>query len=123
MSTDVSATCHVDCWLNVKHERKCAPALKQFVERARWPAVAWETPVRDQERGLYHVQGSFKVSAASRSAVIVAVLEDLTRVTNHCVVGGPRYESDGSWEFSASADGRQLEMQQFRMLSVTLSGT
>lgn len=118
----MSTTVRLVCWLDVKAERKIGKALARLEDGTGWDGVAWDSPQRDGGRGLFRVTGSFASTARGPADALYELLVSLRGVTNHCTVSGPRFGSDGSWEFEVSASGRQVDAQSVEMLIAEITG-
>lgn len=110
-------TVHLECWLDVKHERKIGPALARLSAQAGWEGVVWEKPWRDAERRLFQVDGTVDLVAERPADVVFELLTQFEAVTNHCRIGGPRFDAGGRLNFNVYADGRDNEVQSVVSLS------
>lgn len=119
----MSATAYLACWLDVKYERKVGKALGRLAERGDWAGVTWGEPVRDAERELFKIEGRLALSADRPADAVFELLIAMQGVTNHCTVSGPWSVGDGTWLFSASASGAQVDAQSVVMLDAEITGT
>jgi hypothetical protein len=115
------ATVRLVCWLDIKQERKCGPVLTRIAERAGWADIVWDRPRRDPDRELFRVEGTAHIAPQQPAEAVYALLTSLNTITNHCTVSGPHHDAGGAWEFTAYADGRQIDLQSVRSLTAEVS--
>lgn len=110
-------TVHLTCSLNVKREQKVGPALARLCARAGWEGAVWEKPLWDAELRHFRVEGWVGLDAERPADVVFELLTQIEAVTNHCRIGGPRFDADGRLNFNVYADGRDNEVQSVVSLS------